>query len=61
MNFREKTSNSVAGEYGVIQTCSDKVGIPSGSNQQCFSSFLIENGIILAQISVSGLILLIFR
>ena len=61
MNFREKASNSVARESGVIQTCSDKVGIPSGSNQQCFSSFLIENGMVLAQIFVSELNLLIFR
>ena len=61
VNSREKASNSVAWASGVIQTCSDKVGIPSGSNQQCISSFLIENGMGLAQISVSELILLIFR
>ena len=56
VNFRKKASHSVAWASGVIQTCSDKVGIPSGSNQQCFSSFLIENGLVYSQIAVSELI-----
>ena len=61
MNSREKTSKGVAGLFRVIQSCQDKVGMHSGSYQQCFSPFLIDNGPVLVQISVWEQILLIFR